>query len=428
MGFLLVWMVICGGVGGLIGEKHNRTVSGVVWGALLGPIGWLIVFLLPDQRPKRAKCLECGERAAEGARLCQHCSHLLAEAIPDSLPEKKKCPFCAELIKREAIKCRFCGSDLREKQEHCQPEHFAKNQIEITGADGGIKADRRMEEPKSGDSPDQNRTVCTCNHCSRRLRFNVARVGTTIQCPHCGKETKLFKMEEPTSGENPNQTWVVCTCNNCSEHLEFDASHAGETIQCPHCKLDTVLFIPARAAGSPPRLPADDSPGIRWGRFVGAIVILLSLLVIFFAAAKNFLSRNQTPESQTPIEGLFGIKLGEPLPAYAGNDFNIDPPEPNSAFTLYSVTLDPTNNIVTEIHALSSDTDWDTRRDVLNTLRRKYGPERKIKMSDTWVSYQWRRGTRQLKLDEMNKSLDLTCTDSSLYHPSYWKPPDTKGL
>ena len=37
-----VVVVVCGLVGGLIGRRRNNVVAGVLFGLLLGPIGWLL--------------------------------------------------------------------------------------------------------------------------------------------------------------------------------------------------------------------------------------------------------------------------------------------------------------------------------------------------------------------------------------------------
>jgi hypothetical protein len=41
--FFAVVVVVCGVVGGLIGRRRNNVVAGVLFGLLLGPIGWLLV-------------------------------------------------------------------------------------------------------------------------------------------------------------------------------------------------------------------------------------------------------------------------------------------------------------------------------------------------------------------------------------------------
>jgi hypothetical protein len=77
---LLLWLVVGGLVGAFIGERKGRTGQGAVLGAILGPIGWLVVGLGPDYK--------------------------------QPTKETKKCPFCAELVKREAKVCKHCGRDL----------------------------------------------------------------------------------------------------------------------------------------------------------------------------------------------------------------------------------------------------------------------------------------------------------------------------
>ena len=45
--FVLVYFVLFGAIGMLIGQKKGRTFAGLVWSMLLGPFGWLLVGLGP---------------------------------------------------------------------------------------------------------------------------------------------------------------------------------------------------------------------------------------------------------------------------------------------------------------------------------------------------------------------------------------------
>jgi hypothetical protein len=67
---VFIGMLIGGLVGALIGRSRGRLVDGLGWGIILGPIGWLIVALLNDKRPK---CSLCGGVINLGVSRCCHC-------------------------------------------------------------------------------------------------------------------------------------------------------------------------------------------------------------------------------------------------------------------------------------------------------------------------------------------------------------------
>ncbi len=73
-----LWAIIGGLVGHAIGKTRGRAEAGVIWGALLGVIGWLVIAAGPDQRPK---CPECGGTVVSGANKCRNCgSSVLSNA------------------------------------------------------------------------------------------------------------------------------------------------------------------------------------------------------------------------------------------------------------------------------------------------------------------------------------------------------------
>ncbi len=60
----------CALVGAFIGLAKGRWLAGLVWGAALGPVGWLVIALSKSNLPE---CPECGHRNATSAKACHHC-------------------------------------------------------------------------------------------------------------------------------------------------------------------------------------------------------------------------------------------------------------------------------------------------------------------------------------------------------------------
>ena len=72
--YVIGWIVVNALIGGAIGQTKNRVVAGVVFGVLLGPIGWLLVAVGPNLG---RKCQECGGVVEKGVRKCKHCGSSL---------------------------------------------------------------------------------------------------------------------------------------------------------------------------------------------------------------------------------------------------------------------------------------------------------------------------------------------------------------
>jgi hypothetical protein len=64
-----LWLIIGGIVGALIGNSRNNVVGGAFWGALLGPVGWVIAFFLDERR----RCSKCQTPIEDGATRCPGC-------------------------------------------------------------------------------------------------------------------------------------------------------------------------------------------------------------------------------------------------------------------------------------------------------------------------------------------------------------------
>lgn len=69
----LIWVFVCGGVGLLAGRARGQEMGGLVIGALLGPIGWLLILCSKDLR---ARCPDCKGVIHQGAVKCCHCGRL----------------------------------------------------------------------------------------------------------------------------------------------------------------------------------------------------------------------------------------------------------------------------------------------------------------------------------------------------------------
>ena len=68
--YLIYWIVINALIGGAIGARKKRVGAGIIFGILLGPIGWILVAAGPNMGPK---CPECGGDVVTGARKCKNC-------------------------------------------------------------------------------------------------------------------------------------------------------------------------------------------------------------------------------------------------------------------------------------------------------------------------------------------------------------------
>ena len=54
----------------MIGWVKGRWLAGFVWGAALGPIGWIVIAL---SKAALRECPECGRRNRPDAKVCHYC-------------------------------------------------------------------------------------------------------------------------------------------------------------------------------------------------------------------------------------------------------------------------------------------------------------------------------------------------------------------
>ena len=62
--------LVCALVGAMIGWAKGRWLAGLIWGAALGPIGWIIIAV--SKREPRL-CPECGRKNPADAKVCHGC-------------------------------------------------------------------------------------------------------------------------------------------------------------------------------------------------------------------------------------------------------------------------------------------------------------------------------------------------------------------
>jgi len=78
-GLILFWLV-CAVAGGIIGDRKGSAVSGFFLGALLGPLGLLVIAVAKGDRNP---CPFCRELVQSGAVVCPHCQRDLPKsALP----------------------------------------------------------------------------------------------------------------------------------------------------------------------------------------------------------------------------------------------------------------------------------------------------------------------------------------------------------
>jgi hypothetical protein len=185
--YFIFWAIVCGGIGGLIGASRNNVGSGIFWGVLLGPVGWVLVLFLDN----RTKCPKCQSPVPDKALCCGQCGFEFRALKPSMFEmqtaletptpietDKKKCPFCAELIQREAIKCRYCGSDLT-------PQTGAeKEPVEKVIAEQEVKPRHPLPEMNRVDFDMTGGADIPCPLCGKRIRAATLKQGENF-CPHC---------------------------------------------------------------------------------------------------------------------------------------------------------------------------------------------------------------------------------------------------
>jgi hypothetical protein len=70
----IAYFVPCAIVGYFIGRSKGTPQRGAIVGGILGPLGWLIMLMLPNIRPI---CPYCKGYIVEGAQKCKNCGSFI---------------------------------------------------------------------------------------------------------------------------------------------------------------------------------------------------------------------------------------------------------------------------------------------------------------------------------------------------------------
>lgn len=180
--YFIFWAIVCGAIGGLIDASRNNVGNGIFWGAVLGPVGWVLVLFLD----KRSKCPACQSPVPDKAMRCGQCGFEFRALKPSmfemqtalEMPtpietDKKKCPFCAELIQQEAIKCRYCGSDLT-----------SQTTTETAPVEKQVKQPHPVPEMSRIDFDMTGEARIPCPLCGKQIKAETLKQGENF-CPHC---------------------------------------------------------------------------------------------------------------------------------------------------------------------------------------------------------------------------------------------------
>lgn len=80
---LIFALAITGGLGYAIGHLKGRGSEGFLLGLFLGPLGWLLILLFPEEG---RRCPECKGVIPAGARRCKHCAYVFSQPVVNYEP------------------------------------------------------------------------------------------------------------------------------------------------------------------------------------------------------------------------------------------------------------------------------------------------------------------------------------------------------
>jgi predicted RNA-binding Zn-ribbon protein involved in translation (DUF1610 family) len=161
---------------------------------------------------------------------------------------------------------------------------------------------------------------------------------------------------------------IKFVCSTCGQHIAVPQEAIGETVSCPTCGTENIV-----SSASATMLTKQKSHKFAATWILFAVVSCLAILVLLARLILNTplretkpeatatgqqpnanivessnppVTMNETPPQPVLIEGLFGVKLGEPMPPSCKitdegeTDGRFIPPETNSVFKIYDAAFD----------------------------------------------------------------------------------------
>jgi hypothetical protein len=242
---------------------------------------------------------------------------------------------------------------------------------------------------------------------------------------------------------------IILNCPSCDQKIEAPAAIAGQTLICPTCSSE---------------LPCPSRSLTKYLAITAILALLLTFSVaVTWAVRKSGPSQPQKVESvsasgprpgksTSTIEGMFGLKLGEPLPPgcteiertnESGSiRVTLVPPQTNSVFENYSVCLNPTNQTIVSIFAMHSSYDYDEReaskiasRALVDALELRYGKASTYR-NDYATDWNWENAGHNISFSVTPSwLLSMQCSDPTIarqlkqeWDKTQRSKVDTKGL
>jgi hypothetical protein len=118
---IVLYVIVFGLIGTALGQRKGRPFAGFVFGALVGPIGWLIIAAGPDAKAN-GKCPFCAEAISPEAIICKHCGKEIANIrTRKEVIIKFECPACSQPMDGstelmfENVTCPACSENFYPK-------------------------------------------------------------------------------------------------------------------------------------------------------------------------------------------------------------------------------------------------------------------------------------------------------------------------